>query len=160
LFARDINQNPALRKINDLYFPIVLIGLLIPTAIGLVAEGTWVGAWQGLLWGGFVRMLLVHQATWSLASFSHRFGGRRFPTGDQSCNNVWVALATFGSGWQNNHHAFPYSAYLGLTWWEVDMTAWVVDLFARLGLVWDIKRPTEAQIANKLTANGVPEPSF
>jgi stearoyl-CoA desaturase (delta-9 desaturase) len=160
LFARDINQNHVLKMINEYYLAIVVLGLLIPAAIGGVAKGTWLGAWEGLLWGGFVRMFLVHQATWSLASFSHRFGPARFATHDKSCNNIWVALATFGSGWQNNHHAFPYSPYLGLQWWEIDMTAWVVSALERLGLVWDVKRPSAAQLANKLlTAERQEEPS-
>ncbi len=150
LFARDINRSPALKIINDLYLPIVLAGLAIPMAIGGWGKGTWSGAYEGLLWGGFVRMFLVHQATWGLASFSHRFGASPFNTRDHSCNNVWVAIATFGSGWQNNHHAFPYSAYLGLKRHEIDPTVWLIRFFAFLGLVWNVKQPTPAQIQAKL----------
>ena len=152
LFASDINRDQGLKWINDNYIPIVFTGLLIPAVIGGVIEGSWMGALTGFLWGGLVRMFLVHQSTWGLASYSHRFGPSPFYTGehDQSSNNVWVAIASFGSGWQNNHHAFPTSAFLGLKWYQIDMTAWFIVLLEKLGLAWNVKRPSKAQIKEKL----------
>ena len=123
---------------------------MIPAIIGGLWAGSWQGAVNGFLWGGLVRMFLVHQITWSVASFSHRYGKRPFDTGDMSANNIWTAIPSFGSGLQNNHHAFPTSAYLGLKWWEIDMTAWFIRVLAWLGIVWDVKHPTAEQIEAKL----------
>lgn len=154
LLAKDVNRDPMLRTISQNYAPLVLLGLAIPTGIAWAWTGTLDGALGGLLWGGLTRMFLVYQATWSLASFSHRFGGRPFDNGDHSANNIWVALASFGSGWQNNHHAFPYSAQLGLKWWQIDQTAWLINACEAAGLVWDVRRATPAQISARLKDKG------
>ena len=70
---------------------------------------------------------------------AHRFGTRRYATRDDSRNNGWLALLTFGEGWHNNHHHFPGSARQGLYWWEVDLTYYGLRLLAALGLIWDLK---------------------
>jgi stearoyl-CoA desaturase (delta-9 desaturase) len=148
LFARDIVRDPLLNRIHLLYVPIVIAGLAIPAIVGGVLTGSWLGLLNGFLWGGLVRMFLVHHSTWSNASFSHVYGSRPFATGDLSANNAWCALPTFGASWQNNHHMFPRSAYLGLEWWQIDVGAIFIRLFAALGLIWNIQRaPTPEMMA-------------
>jgi stearoyl-CoA desaturase (Delta-9 desaturase) len=149
LFAKDLAKNPTLSKISELYFPIVIAGLVIPAIIGGVLEGSWIGIVNGFLWGGLVRIFLVHHSTWSNSSFAHKYGTRPFNTGDLSANNLWVAIPTFGASWQNNHHAFPNAAYLGLKWWQIDVAAWVIYAFAIFGLVWDVKQVTPQMIKEK-----------
>lgn len=146
LFARDVNRDPALRRVSELYEVIMLAGLVLPGLIGFVAYGTLWGAFTCFLWGGLVRMFLVHHTTWSVASVCHRFGNVRFHTGDRSRNNLWLAIPSFGSAWQNNHHAFPNSAHLGLRWWEIDLTALFCQALSVVGLAWNVRRPTPAQI--------------
>lgn len=156
LFARDLNRNPALRRVSELYEVIVLAGLAVPAVIGLLVYGTLWGAFSCFLWGGLVRMFLVHHTTWSVASVCHRYGGMRFHTGDQSRNNVWLAIPSFGSAWQNNHHAFPSSAHLGLRWWEIDLTALFAQALGAVGLVWKVRRPSQAQIDKQCLATPKP----
>lgn len=150
LFAKDLQKDPAMRRVSELYVPIVVLGLLIPAAIGAAVEGTWMGALRGFLWGGLARMFVVHHTTWSVASICHRFGGARFETGDLSRNNLLLALPSFGSAYQNNHHAFPSSAYLGLKWWEIDLTAIFIRALSAVGLVWNVRRPEPEQIERQL----------
>ena len=157
LFARDINKDPTLRKINDTYGLIVIAGLVIPAGIGWLATGTWIGALSGFLWGGLVRMFLVHHTTWSVASFAHRFGRSPFETGDYSANNLWLAVPSFGSSLQNNHHAFPRSAYLGFKWWEVDLAGGFIGVMKTLRLAWRVHEPSEEDIASKLVHRPRPE---
>jgi stearoyl-CoA desaturase (delta-9 desaturase) len=149
LFARDLNVDPALRKVNEHYGLILWAGLLLPALIGLWVTGAPAGALSGFLWGGLVRMFVVQNVTWSVASASHRFGSAPFDTRDESRNLIWTALPSFGSGYQNNHHAFPHSAFLGLRWWELDVGAWAIRGLARLGLAWDLKRPAEGELRAK-----------
>jgi stearoyl-CoA desaturase (delta-9 desaturase) len=140
LFARDLVRDPRIARIDRLYPHWVLLGLLVPTLIGAALGGSWVGALQGLLWGGLVRIFLVHHVYFANGSFSHMYGGRPFETGDQSTNNPVFAVPTFGSAYQNNHHAFPNSALLGLRWYQPDVGMWFIRAFEALGLAWDVQR--------------------
>ena len=62
---------------------------------------------QLLVWGFFISTVVLFHATVTINSLAHRFGRRRFETRDDSRNNLWLALLTFGEGWHNNHHFFP-----------------------------------------------------
>lgn len=150
LFAHDLQRDPAMRQVSAWYGAFVALGYLIPAAAGAVVYRSWDGALSATLWGGFMRMFLVHHTTWSVASFCHRFGTARFKTNDNSRNNRWLALPSLGSAWQNNHHAFPNSAYLGLRWWEVDITALFIRLLAAFHLVWNVRLPPPGQVQKLL----------
>jgi stearoyl-CoA desaturase (delta-9 desaturase) len=78
------------------------------------------GGWSMLMWGLCFRVVFGLHATWLVNSATHLWGKRRFETRDDSRNNWWVALITFGEGWHNNHHAHPTSARHGLAWYEFD----------------------------------------
>ena len=86
----------------------------MPAALGWLITGSYTGALTGLLWGGLVRVFLLHHVTWSINSVCHFFGRRRFATEDKSTNVWWLALPSFGEAWHHNHHAFPRSATHGL----------------------------------------------
>ena len=149
LFAKDLLRDPIITKINQLQLIWVTLGLAIPAALGGVFTGTWTGVFEGFLWGGLIRIFLVHQLIWSTNSLCHVYGNRPFRTSDRSTNNIWLAIPTFGQSWHNNHHAFPNSAIVGLEWWQLDLSAWVIRILEMVGLVWDVKIPTATMIAAK-----------
>ncbi|MEW6277426.1 MAG: fatty acid desaturase [Candidatus Eremiobacterota bacterium] len=121
----------------------------ILAAVGLGFLLLKLGGWSWVVWGMFVRLVLVYHATWLVNSAAHKFGYRSHRTNDLSTNCWWVALLTFGEGWHNNHHAYPASARHGLRFWEVDVSYMAIKLFERMGLVWDIKlAPEKAFRAN------------
>lgn len=151
-YAPDLVRDKALLKINRYYGVWVGVGLLVPTVIGGLVGGSAWGALMGFLWGGPVRMFLVDNCILSINSFSHVFGARPFDAGDNSRNNAWVALPTFGESWQNNHHAFAFSAKIGLEWWQVDLGWWIVRGLEKAGLVWEVKRPTADLLQAKLAS--------
>jgi stearoyl-CoA desaturase (delta-9 desaturase) len=108
----------------------------------LLAAGLYaVGGMPWLVWGFFVRSILVLHTTWLVNSATHVWGYRSHQTRDHSTNLWWVALLTYGEGWHNNHHAYQTSAAHGLRWWEVDMTYWAIRLMGVLGLAHSIKLP-------------------
>jgi stearoyl-CoA desaturase (delta-9 desaturase) len=141
LYARDLLRDSAMRRINRMYVVWVGLGLLIPSGLGLWLIGGAEGALRGLLWGGLVRVFIAYHATWALNSLTHVVGKRDFETPDHSHNIGWLALLTLGEGWHNNHHAFPYSAILGLKWWQLDLSATTIRALKTLGLAWDVKVP-------------------
>ena len=106
-----------------------------------------------MLWGGAVRILFLHHATFSINSLCHFFGRRRFQTGDESRNLAWLAIPTFGEAWHNNHHAFPTSAHHSLTRTQLDPGGWLIDILERLGLAWDVIRIAPSDQQAKLAAN-------
>jgi stearoyl-CoA desaturase (delta-9 desaturase) len=99
-----------------------------------------------VLWGIFFRTTAGLHATWLVNSATHKWGSRRFSTRDDSTNNWWVALLTFGEGWHNNHHAHPTSARHGLAWYEVDFNWMGIRTLQALGLAWDVKVPRTKQM--------------
>jgi len=105
------------------YVPLIVSGFLFYA----------VGGWSMVLWGVFLRVVVGWHTTWFVNSLAHIFGKRPFTTKDDSTNNWFVALLTFGEGWHNNHHAFPTSARHGLKWYQFDMNWLTIRLFERLG---------------------------
>ena len=117
-FASDLIEDPVVTTIDRTFFIWAVVGMLIPFAVGYAIGGTLVAGLTGLLWGGAVRVFLVHHVTYSVNSVCHVFGRRRFATEDESRNVFWLALPTMGEAWHNNHHAFPTSAAHGLRSWS------------------------------------------
>ncbi len=149
LFAADILRKPHLMWVDRHFLSLTVIGLVLPAALCGAVAGTWNGAIDGLLWGGFARIVLINQATWSVASLCHVFGARPFKTDDHSGNLFLVALVSFGAGWQNNHHAFPNSATTSIHWWQADITKWFINLLSVCGLVSQVRVPDKRQIIKK-----------
>jgi stearoyl-CoA desaturase (delta-9 desaturase) len=150
-FAPDLLADADIVRIDRHYFAWVVLTLAIPFALGGAATHSWRGALSGLLWGGLARLFLVHHVTWSINSICHVFGARPYETRDRSTNNLWLAIPSLGEAWHNAHHAFPTSAVHGLGKYEIDPSAWVIGGLERLGLAWNVKRPTPAQIAARTT---------
>ena len=149
LFARDLLQDSVIAKVNQLYFVWVILGLAIPAFLGGFIAASWIGVLKGFLWGGIVRIFLVHHATWSINSITHLYGKHPFDTKERSTNNIWLAIPTCGEAWHNNHHAFPNSAKFGLLWWQVDIGYWVIRAIEVVGLAWNVKFPTAKMIKAK-----------
>jgi len=153
-YAKDLLADPVVRFIDRTFVVWVLAGLAFPFALGYALTGSLVGGLTGLLWGGAMRILFLHHATFSINSLCHFFGRRGYETHDQSRNNVWLALPTLGEAWHNNHHAFPTSARHGLHWWQLDPSGWLIAALERAGLVWDVVRiAPERRLAKSLAAD-------
>jgi stearoyl-CoA desaturase (delta-9 desaturase) len=155
-FAADLVKDRALRVVDKLFGLWVFLSFAIPFALGWLVGGGIGAALTALLWGGFVRVFLLHHVTWSINSICHFFGRKRFDVDDESRNVFWLAPLSMGEAWHNNHHAFPTSAFHGLSVWErmADPTGLLIALLEKLGLVWNVVRVSpERQAAKELTAH-------
>ena len=114
--------------------------MMLP-AVALGAAFYFLGGWQVFVWGFLVSNVMLWHGSFSINSLSHLFGRRRYVTSDDSRNNWALALLTTGEGWHNNHHHYQSSARQGFRWWEVDLTYYVLRVFAAVGLVWDLREP-------------------
>jgi stearoyl-CoA desaturase (Delta-9 desaturase) len=149
-YARDLLADPVVSFVDRHFLAWALGGLVAAFALGWAIGGSFYAGLTGLLWGGAVRMLVVHHVTYSINSLCHFFGRRRFETGDESRNLFWLSLPTLGESWHNNHHAFPTSAMHGMRGWEIDPSALVIRGLEKLGLVWDVVRVDPERQARKL----------
>jgi len=138
-----LKQDRVAGFINRTFVLWVALGLLIPFLID---------GWRGLLWGGLVRIFLLHHVTWSVNSVCHQFGRRSFDTPDQSRNQWIVGLLGLGEGWHNNHHAGPESAFHGLHWYQIDVSGYLIRLLERTGLITGVRRVSRDRMERKRAA--------
>ena len=142
-YAPDLHAQRFYRALQYLHVP-----LQIALAVLLFA----LGGWTWVAWGIFVRLVVSYHATWLVNSAAHSLGYRTYTTSDLSTNCWWVALISWGEGWHNNHHAFPYSARHGLRWFEFDPTWWSVRVLALLRLVDRVRIPAAATLQRRAEA--------
>ena len=138
-YARDLYEDRGMRFLSRHFVALVVVSLAVPALAGYALSGV-AGAATGLLWGGLVRIFLVHHVTWSVNSICHFLGRRRFETDDESRNVFWLALPSFGESWHHNHHAFPRSAVHGLRRWELDPSGAVIAAMEKVGLARNVVR--------------------
>jgi len=153
---QDFAKYPELRWLNKYHaIPGVVLGLFVFLIGGFVnsPEGAYsmANGWSTLFIGFFLSTSILYHGTFSINSIMHKFGKKRYDTGDESKNNMVLALLTMGEGWHNNHHYYQVSTRQGFFWWEIDMTFYILKMFSWMGLVWDLKGvPNEVKFSKNL----------
>ena len=143
--VEDLSSDPYYRWLDRYwYLPwFIFLGVLF-----ILGRFSWV------VWGGFVPFLYHYHSTWIVNSLCHKYGYRSFetkPLSDQSTNNWFSGIFSFGEGWHNNHHAFPSSAKHGFfRWWEFDMTYVIIWVLNKLGLISKLVIPTPETVKLKI----------
>jgi len=146
---QDFARYPELRFLDrfDILVPTLLALSLY--AFGEILASVWpdsgTSGWQMVIWGFVISTVVLYHITFTINSLAHSVGHRRFPTRDDSRNNLVLALLTFGEGWHNNHHYYPGSARQGFAWWEFDITYYLLRLMQMLGLIHDL-RPVPVRV--------------
>ncbi|MEZ6163313.1 MAG: acyl-CoA desaturase [Phycisphaerales bacterium] len=148
-YVVDLRRDRLIRTMSALFPLWVLLGLLIPAVLGGLLTWSWTGVLLGFIWGGLVRIFLVHHVTWSINSVCHIWGSRPFKSHDESRNNIVFGVLGLGEGWHNNHHAFPTSARHGLRWWQLDISYLTILAMSRVGLASKIRVPSPSRVAAK-----------
>ena len=152
-YVPDLLQDPMIMWLDRMFVPILFAGLLLPAAVSGFITGTWQGAGLGLLWGGLVRMFMLHHSTWSVNSVCHVWGQKEFRSGDESRNNPIMGILALGEGWHNNHHAFPASARHGLKWWQFDLSWIVIRSLQLVGLASKVRLPSKERMQERRRVN-------
>jgi fatty-acid desaturase len=124
--------------VDDPYYRILGVAVL-PMTLVLGIALFMAGGWPFVIWGIFVRLVVVYHITWFVNSASHLDGYQTFKSKDNSTNNWWVAFLAWGEGWHNNHHAFPASARHGMAWYEFDFTWLTIRFMQSIGLAKDVR---------------------
>jgi stearoyl-CoA desaturase (delta-9 desaturase) len=132
----DLAKYPELRWLDRWYLGVAgAYALALTAAFGLT----------GFVWGFCLSTVAILQATHFVQTVSHMYGGyRRYPTADNSRNLWWFSILAMGEGFHHNHHYQPSSARLGFFWWEFDAGYQFLRALQWLGLVTDLRTPSEA----------------
>ena len=143
-YVPDLLENRTIWLIHRHYMWWLALGLLLPTVLGGLLDGTLHGAFMGFLWGGLVRIFLVNHAIWAVNSICHVYGRRPFAlqARDRSANNALVALLSLGAGWHHNHHVFPGYSTTQLEPWQIDGTGLLLRLLGAMRVVRDLRLPS------------------
>lgn len=153
-FAQDMLDNPRVVWVSKRFGLLSFLSMALPFAIGALGrsrKGSFktalTGGLSGLLWGGLIRIFLVHHVTWSINSVCHIWGYRSYKRDDESRNFWPLWLVSAGEGFHNNHHEFPRSAFHGIKWYEFDPSGWFIRILELLRLAKDVKRPVLRKVS-------------
>jgi len=122
-----------------------LLQLMLQVPLGAILFA--IGGWTYVVWGIFVRIVLMWHCTFFVNSATHKWGYRNYETKDKSRNTWWVAILTYGEGWHNNHHAQPKCAKFGRRFWEIDISWYVLKFLKAVRLAKDVRLPTPREPA-------------
>lgn len=140
-FAPDLIRSRDIMAINSSYLFWVLLGLALPAAIGGAITQTWMGAFNGLIWGGLFRIFLLDHVTWTVNSICHTVGSQPHKSDDNSRNIFLLCIPSVGGSFHNNHHAFPIGARNDhQSKLQLDLSGMFIELLGVLGLANNIKR--------------------
>ena len=134
---KDLARDPLVQFQHRFYLPLaILAGFIAPMAIASL----WGDAWGGLLVGGFLRLVFQWHATFSVNSFAHLIGERKFDPNGSARDNFFVALLTLGEGYHSFHHRFPTDYRNGVRWFQFDPTKWLIWTLSKVSLTTDLRR--------------------
>ncbi len=140
----DLEKIPVVRWQHKYIAPLLIgFGFGLPAFIGW-CFGDWIA---GLLWGGFLRLVLVHHSTFAINSLAHMVGTRTYSHEVSARDNGWVALVSFGEGYHNYHHKFPADYRNGIRWYHWDPAKWFIWGLKAVGLARGLRETPEAAIA-------------
>ena len=148
-YAPDLVKDTAVRRTSRLFILWAFLTFALPTLIGGLVTGSWMGAWSAFFWAGLVRVALLHHVTWSINSVCHVVGNRPFTSRDRATNFWPLAILSAGESWHNLHHADPTCARHGVLRGQIDISARVIWVFEKLGLASNVKWPDPVRLAAK-----------
>ena len=138
--VEDLQDDPILAWQDRHIFLIgFLVGIVLPGAIGFLALGGVHGFLGGMIYGGFLRVVIVHHATFLINSAAHTWGTQPYSTANTSRDSPVLSFFTFGEGYHNFHHTFQADYRNGHKWYHVDPSKWWIKSFNYLGLNTQLK---------------------
>jgi stearoyl-CoA desaturase (delta-9 desaturase) len=141
--APDLLKNPIVQWQARWYKVILVVGGFgLPTLIGALFGD----AWAGLLWGGFLRLVVIHHTTFFVNSLAHYVGKPAYNAEVSARDNWGVALLTLGEGYHSFHHRFPADFRNGIRWYHWDPAKWFIATMRAIGLASDLRSATPPQV--------------
>ena len=105
-------------------------GIILPGLVGIILIGGFSGFLGGLIWGGLLRLVIVHHGTFLINSGAHYWGKQNYSTKNTPRDSPILSLLTFGEGYHNFHHTFQADYRNGHKWYHWDPTKWWIKFFS------------------------------
>ena len=139
----DLKKKSAIKFQNKFYWPLALfLSFILPLLIGFFYNRP-IG---GLLWGGFLRVTLVHHFTFFINSLCHYFGKKEYDY-NTSARDSWImAFLTFGEGFHNYHHKFQWDYRNGIKWYNFDPSKWIIRFLSIFKVAYNLRKASESSI--------------
>jgi stearoyl-CoA desaturase (delta-9 desaturase) len=142
--AVDLKNDPLLAWQGRYYVWIALgVGLLLPGLVAVVLGGS---LWSGMLWGGFMRVVVTHHCTFFINSLCHMWGSQPYSHKNSARDNFVLAFFTYGEGYHNFHHRFEADYRNGIRWFHWDPTKWWIRSLSFIGVTRNLKKISDAEI--------------
>ena len=146
-YLKDLIQDKVL-VFQDRYYGFVMAVVNILAVLGLWwLSGDLIGAF---VIGFLLRIFIVHHSTWFINSLCHIWGSQPYSSEHTAVNNFILAFLTYGEGYHNYHHTFAGDYRNGVRWYQFDPAKYMIWLFSKVGLTWDLKRTDPLMIKKKL----------
>jgi stearoyl-CoA desaturase (delta-9 desaturase) len=141
----DILKDPvvAFQKKFYIFFYIFFCFLLPTLCCHYLVGDSW---FNSFVTGSFGRYIVSLHSTWFVNSAAHMWGDRPYSYKIQPRENMWVSYATWGEGFHNYHHVFPFDYSISEMGWKFNPMKSLIDTFAAVGLAYDLKRPSHEVI--------------
>ncbi|KAI9579170.1 acyl-CoA Delta(11) desaturase-like [Glossina fuscipes] len=150
----DLYADPIIMFQRKHYYVLMpLACFILPTVIPMYMwNESFINSW---LVPTLFRWCFLLNATWCVNSAAHKFGGRPYDKNINPSENVGVTVFTFGEGWHNYHHVFPWDYKTG-EWgnYSLNLTTAFIDFFAKIGLAYDLKSVTPNIIEKRVKRTG------
>lgn len=142
-YGRDLEKDPIVMFQHRHYLPIAIVmGFFLPTLIGWMMGS----ALGGLAIGACLRIVALHHGTFLINSACHWWGKQPYTTENTARDNLMLAFLTFGEGYHNFHHLFATDYRNGIRWYHWDPTKWAIEINAKLGMAFNLKKTNEQLI--------------
>jgi len=139
----DLRNKSAIKFQNKFYWPIALfLSFILPLLIGFIFDRP-IG---GLLWGGILRVTLVHHFTFFINSFCHFLGKRNYEYNTSARDSSLMAFLTFGEGYHNYHHKFQWDYRNGIKWYNFDPSKWIIKFLSVFNIAYNLRTASNSSI--------------
>ncbi|KAH8383484.1 hypothetical protein KR009_008893 [Drosophila setifemur] len=139
------------RKYYSILMPMCCF--ILPTVVPMLCWGE--SLLCSFLVAAMFRWCFQLNMTWLVNSAAHKFGGRPYDKTMNPSENAYTSIMTFGEGWHNYHHVFPWdyrtselgkhSLGLGTRW---------IDFFAQIGWAYDRKTVAPGTMKTRVLRTG------
>ena len=126
-----------------------LVGIVLPGVVGFLAIGGMHGFLGGMIYGGFLRVVVVHHATFLINSAAHTWGTQPYSTANTSRDSPILSFFTFGEGYHNFHHTFQADYRNGHKWYHWDPSKWWIKVASWIGMTKDLHRIPKKSIESQ-----------